>query len=244
MAYTQPLSVLTISMYAQLVVLDLPDVLEAFRHRAVALGLDDRAETLPGDYYEVELPPACFDRVIIANVLHLERPTRARVLISRLAPTLRSGGDLMSSTHSVEARRSESWPTASTPSTSRFAPPGARHTSDRLSNRGWRRRASCLPDSSNLNPGPARSQRSGPTFPARILPRCGHHLVSKGVTISTANTRIICTAMASDGSAPLSKAMTAMELSYRGPHSPPCRFRFTRRNLLGSWVYRGKGAAS
>ena len=95
MAYTRPPSVLTISMYAQLVALDLPDVLEAFRHRAVALGLDDRAETLPGDYYEVELPPACFDRVIIANVLHLERPTRARVLISRLAPTLRSGGDLI-----------------------------------------------------------------------------------------------------------------------------------------------------
>ena len=79
----------------RVVALDLTAVLEAFRHRAVTLGLDDRAETLPGDYYEVELPPACFDRVIIANVLHLERPTRARVLISRLAPTLRSGGDLI-----------------------------------------------------------------------------------------------------------------------------------------------------
>lgn len=77
------------------VALDLPAVLGAFRHRAVTLGLDDRVETLPGDYYEVELPPACFDRVIIANVLHLEQPSRARVLISRLAPTLRSGGDLV-----------------------------------------------------------------------------------------------------------------------------------------------------
>jgi hypothetical protein len=55
-AYTRPPSVLTISMYAQLVALDLPEVLEAFCHRAVALSLDDRAETLPGDYYEVELP--------------------------------------------------------------------------------------------------------------------------------------------------------------------------------------------
>lgn len=79
----------------RVVALDLPAVLEAFRHRAVGLGLDDRAETLPGNYYEVELPPACFDRVIIANVLHLKPPSRARVLISRLAPTLRSGGDLI-----------------------------------------------------------------------------------------------------------------------------------------------------
>lgn len=77
------------------VALDLPAVLEAFRHRAVALGLDNRAETLPGDFHKMEIPPACFDRVIVANVLHLEPPSRAQVLISHLAPTLRSGGDLI-----------------------------------------------------------------------------------------------------------------------------------------------------
>lgn len=53
-----------------MVALDLPAVLEAFRDRAAALGLDDRAQTLPDDFHKMEAPPACFDR-IIADVLRL-----------------------------------------------------------------------------------------------------------------------------------------------------------------------------
>src|SRR5215472_13795211 len=81
--------------HARVTALDLPDVLAAFRRQAEQLGLADRILTLAGDFHHVELPPQHFNRVVLANVLHLEPPDRAAALIRRVASTLVSGGDLV-----------------------------------------------------------------------------------------------------------------------------------------------------
>ena len=75
--------------------LDLPGVLPAFRARAEALGLGDRVDTVVGDFHSVTPPPATFDRVVLANVLHLERPLRAEALIARMASAVRPGGEIV-----------------------------------------------------------------------------------------------------------------------------------------------------
>ena len=80
---------------ARVTALDLPAVLPAFSDRARAQGLDNRVDTLAGDYHTVELPTATFERVVLANVLHLEVPTDAAALIARAARSLAPGGDLI-----------------------------------------------------------------------------------------------------------------------------------------------------
>jgi ubiquinone/menaquinone biosynthesis C-methylase UbiE len=81
--------------HARVTALDLPGVLPAFRLQAEHLGLADRILTLAGDFHHVELPTQHFDRVVLANVLHLEPPDRAAALIRRVASTLVNGGDLV-----------------------------------------------------------------------------------------------------------------------------------------------------
>jgi SAM-dependent methyltransferase len=81
--------------HAWVTALDHPGVLPAFRLQAKHLGLGDRILTLAGDFHQVELPPERFDRVVLANVLHLEPPARAAALIRRAASSLISGGDLV-----------------------------------------------------------------------------------------------------------------------------------------------------
>jgi len=81
--------------HARVTALDLPGVLPAFRRQAEQLGLADLILTLAGDFHHVELPPQHFNRVVLANVLHLEPPDRAAALIRRVASTLVSGGDLV-----------------------------------------------------------------------------------------------------------------------------------------------------
>src|SRR5260370_16226494 len=83
------------SPHARVTALDLPGVLPAFRLQAEHLGLADRTLTLAGDFHQVELPPQRFDRVVLANVLHLEPPAQAPALIRRVASSLVSGGDLV-----------------------------------------------------------------------------------------------------------------------------------------------------
>jgi len=75
--------------------LDLPAVLDQFRARADALGLLDRVTTIPGDMHTVLLPEGEWDLAIIANVLRLEQPDAARVLISRSVSALRPKGSLL-----------------------------------------------------------------------------------------------------------------------------------------------------
>lgn len=80
---------------AQLVALDLAAVLPALCDRAALAGLAARVETIAGDYHSTELPGASFDRIILANVLHLEAPRNAASLIARAAKALKSGADLV-----------------------------------------------------------------------------------------------------------------------------------------------------
>jgi SAM-dependent methyltransferase len=75
--------------------LDLPDVLPAFLERADRHGLADRVDATPGDFHSSELPVAAFDRIVLANVLHLEPPSRARSLMLRSARALMDGGELV-----------------------------------------------------------------------------------------------------------------------------------------------------
>jgi 2-polyprenyl-3-methyl-5-hydroxy-6-metoxy-1,4-benzoquinol methylase len=74
--------------------LDLPDVLPAFGDRAEQLGLADRIDTIPGDFHEAVLG-GTFRRIVLANVLHLERPEPAASLVHRAAAALEPGGDLV-----------------------------------------------------------------------------------------------------------------------------------------------------
>jgi ubiquinone/menaquinone biosynthesis C-methylase UbiE len=75
--------------------LDFPTVLQAFRIQAEHMGLSDRIGLLPGDFHGVTIPEDRFDRIVLANVLHLEPPEQAAALIGRVATTLRRGGDLV-----------------------------------------------------------------------------------------------------------------------------------------------------
>jgi len=77
---------------ARLTALDLPAVVGRARERAEGLGLADRVTLLPGDLHEASLEPRRFDRIILANVLHLEPAHAAEAILARLAPALRPGG--------------------------------------------------------------------------------------------------------------------------------------------------------
>jgi SAM-dependent methyltransferase len=74
---------------------DLPAIVPAFMARAQELGLAARVSTLPGNMFTIELPPAHFDLIILANVVRLEPPERARQLIRRAAAALRPGGRML-----------------------------------------------------------------------------------------------------------------------------------------------------
>jgi ubiquinone/menaquinone biosynthesis C-methylase UbiE len=75
--------------------LDFPKVLQAFRIQAEHMGLADRIGLLPGNFHCVAIPEDRFDRIVLANVLHLEPPEQAAALIGRVATTLIRGGDLV-----------------------------------------------------------------------------------------------------------------------------------------------------
>ena len=75
--------------------LDLPDVLPNFERRAEAMNLRDRVATLPGNFHEVEVPAGRFDRIVLANILHLELPGPAAALVARAAAALAPGGEVV-----------------------------------------------------------------------------------------------------------------------------------------------------
>ena len=80
---------------ATLLAVDLPAVLPACLERARSLGLSERVEPMPGDYHSIELPAASFDRIILANVLHLESPADAASLVTRAGHALKPAGELV-----------------------------------------------------------------------------------------------------------------------------------------------------
>jgi len=75
--------------------LDFPTVLQGFRIQAEQMGLSDRIGLLPGNYHSVAIPEDRFDRIVLANVLHLEPAEQAAALIRRLTAALLPGGDLV-----------------------------------------------------------------------------------------------------------------------------------------------------
>jgi ubiquinone/menaquinone biosynthesis C-methylase UbiE len=75
--------------------LDFPNVLQTFRIQAEHLGLSDRIGMLPGNFHAIEIPEDRFDRIVLANVLHLETPLQAAALIGRVTTALIRGGDLV-----------------------------------------------------------------------------------------------------------------------------------------------------
>jgi ubiquinone/menaquinone biosynthesis C-methylase UbiE len=80
---------------AQVTAIDLAQVLPAFEERAESLGLCDRVELVAADYHSMNLPSEAFDRVLLANVLHLEPPHSARSLLRRVTAALAPGGELV-----------------------------------------------------------------------------------------------------------------------------------------------------
>ena len=75
--------------------LDFPRVLDNVRDRATALGVHERVSLLAGDYHSIELEPHGFDRIVAANILHLETPDGAARLVRRLAGALAADGELV-----------------------------------------------------------------------------------------------------------------------------------------------------
>jgi SAM-dependent methyltransferase len=80
---------------ATVTALDLPDVLPAFLARAGALSLSGRVETIGGDFHTTPLGERRYDRVVLANVLHLEPSAEAAALVERAAAALDDRGDLV-----------------------------------------------------------------------------------------------------------------------------------------------------
>ncbi len=74
--------------------LDLPEVSDCIHVLAGRHDVADRVDTLAGDYFAVT-PPTPVDRVVMANVLHLEAGERAAVLVKRFASSLAEDGELV-----------------------------------------------------------------------------------------------------------------------------------------------------
>jgi SAM-dependent methyltransferase len=89
------LSMAATSPEATVTGLDGPQTLAVFLEQARQLGLQDRVDTLAGDYHAVALPQGHYERIVVGNVLHLETPARAAELVSRLGGALRRGGTLV-----------------------------------------------------------------------------------------------------------------------------------------------------
>lgn len=78
---------------AEVVGLDLPDVIPAFVDAAARRGA--RHATIAGDMHAVTLPSRAFDVAVVANLLRLEPAARAAALVARIADAIAPGGRLV-----------------------------------------------------------------------------------------------------------------------------------------------------
>lgn len=69
--------------------------MERAAERARALGLDARLTLLAGDFHRAALRERHYDRIVLANVLHLEAAPVAQALLARVRPALRPGGRIV-----------------------------------------------------------------------------------------------------------------------------------------------------
>jgi hypothetical protein len=72
--------------------LDFASVLALTRRAVDEAGCADQFEYLAGDAFEVSLPPATFDLVLLGNLCHLFEPHANRRLLRRLRPAIQPGG--------------------------------------------------------------------------------------------------------------------------------------------------------
>lgn len=79
---------------ARATALDFEAVLPNFRERAERLGLSARIEGVAANFHDFTLEPR-FDRVVLANVLHLESEAGAAALVTRSAQLVTSEGDIV-----------------------------------------------------------------------------------------------------------------------------------------------------
>jgi ubiquinone/menaquinone biosynthesis C-methylase UbiE len=89
------LSIAARSSDARVTGLDFPAVLQSFRAKAKELELTDRIDVIEGDVHAVDAPKGAFDLVVVANVLRLETPDRAKRILERIAPAVAEGGALL-----------------------------------------------------------------------------------------------------------------------------------------------------
>jgi SAM-dependent methyltransferase len=77
------------------VVNDLDGVIQLAERRLQEHGLTSRAELLPGDYWNVDLPSRAFDLVVLAHVCRAEGDRGAAALVRRAAGALIPGGHML-----------------------------------------------------------------------------------------------------------------------------------------------------
>ena len=74
---------------------DLPKVTKVFEANAARRALSDRVAVHPGDYHDDVGDLPGYDRVVLANVLHLENEDDGAAVVDRFARGLQSGGDVV-----------------------------------------------------------------------------------------------------------------------------------------------------
>lgn len=79
---------------ARLTMIDLPAVLEIAVEEAGSRRLMDRIRTIKGNVYDVELPEAEFDLVLLSHFLHSETQQQCESLIKKLAKSQKEKGFL------------------------------------------------------------------------------------------------------------------------------------------------------
>jgi SAM-dependent methyltransferase len=89
------LAVLEHDPRAEALLNDLPGVLPLARRSVEEAGAGGRATFLPGDYWQVDLPAAHFDLVVLAHVCRAEGDGGAAALVGRAAASLAPGGHLV-----------------------------------------------------------------------------------------------------------------------------------------------------
>jgi ubiquinone/menaquinone biosynthesis C-methylase UbiE len=84
-----------VSPSASVTALDLPEVVPVAQELARSRGIDQRFFTLTGNYHDIRWPTENIDRVVLANVIHLEEPTAAEALVGKAVACGRDGSEVV-----------------------------------------------------------------------------------------------------------------------------------------------------